>query len=509
VSLIAQLEALLQKEDVYNQVFSDKTRLGRTGFLCRYEDGTSFRENQLFIQHPHALQIHLYLDEVQLCDALGSKVFNNKLVFVYFTIGNLEMRCRSTFNQIHLLSIFFNHQVDKFGMNVLLKPIVDELKKLEQGIVIVIKRVPHTIFGTLAILTADNLASHAVGGFKIGFSKGFRKCRYCLGTDFEIQNYFTDHEFIARTKTSHNLHCEALETDENEYFGKLYGLTNNSILNELNFFHVIGGNVPDVMHDWLEGVFPLVICKLLWYCIRVKRYFTLDMLNHAIRNFNYGYNEVKNKPSLIQILHLSKNKLRQSASQIWLLGILLPLMIGNCIPLDDQVWLTFRYVLEISRLFFKVEISELEISRLEFLIAEFISLYKENFPGSRVTPKMHFIVHYPRFIRKLGPLVSFWCMRYEAKHSYFKQMSRAIGNFINLPLTLASRHQISQAQHFMKNPIKFFDVKVLTPAKHRFVSLVSRKYCGMIAEKFSIEFHAIRDISIRSIPWIMFCSTKF
>ena len=80
------------------------------------------------------------------------------------------------------------------------------------------------------------------------------------------------------------MHCEALETDESEYFGKLYGLTSKSILNELNFFHVIGGNVPDVMHDWLEGVFPLVICKLLWYCIKVKHYITLDMLNHAIKN---------------------------------------------------------------------------------------------------------------------------------------------------------------------------------------------------------------------------------
>ncbi len=507
VSLISQLQSMLQKEDVFNQVFSDKNPV--PGFLCRYEDGTSFLENPLFTQYPHALQIQLYLDEVQLCDALGSKVFNNKLVFVYFTIGNLEMRHRSTFNQIHLLAIFFNHQVEKFGLNVLLKPIVDELKKLEQGVEIVNKGESRTFFGTLAILTADNLASHAVGGFKLGFSKGFRKCRYCLGTDIEIQNNFTDCEFVERTKISHNLHCEALETDESEYFGKLYGLTSKSILNELNFFHVIGGNVPDVMHDWLEGVFPLVICKLLWYCIKVKHYFTLDMLNHAIKNFNYGFNEVKNKPSLIQILHLSKNKLRQSASQIWLLGTLIPLMLGTCIPPEDQVWLTFKYALEISGLFFKLQISELEISRLEFLIAEFLSLYKEVFPGSRITPKMHFIVHYPRFIRKLGPLVSFWCKRYEAKHSYFKQMSRAIGNFINLPFTLASRHQISQAQHFINNPLKFFNVNVLTPVKRRFVSLVSRKYCGLIAEKFSIVSHQIRDISIRSIPWITFCSTKY
>lgn len=32
-------------------------------------------------------------------------------------------------------------------------------------------------------------------------------------------------------------------------------------------------------------------------------------------------------------------------------------------------------------------------------------------------------------------------MRYEAKHSYFKQLAQSIGNFINLPYTLAMRHQ--------------------------------------------------------------------
>ena len=34
-----------------------------------------------------------------------------------------------------------------------------------------------------------------------------------------------------------------------------------------------------------------------------------------------------------------------------------------------------------------------------------------------------------------------WCMRYEAKHSFFKQLSNILHNFKNLPKTLASRHQ--------------------------------------------------------------------
>ena len=45
------------------------------------------------------------------------------------------------------------------------------------------------------------------------------------------------------------------------------------------------------------------------------------------------------------------------------------------------------------------------------------------------------------FSNSLGPLVRIWSMRYEAKHSYFKRLAVFSGNFINLPYSLAKRHQ--------------------------------------------------------------------
>ena len=38
-------------------------------------------------------------------------------------------------------------------------------------------------------------------------------------------------------------------------------------------------------------------------------------------------------------------------------------------------------------------------------------------------------------------MVRHWTMRFQAKHSYFKQLAHSLGNFINLPFSLASRHQ--------------------------------------------------------------------
>ena len=42
---------------------------------------------------------------------------------------------------------------------------------------------------------------------------------------------------------------------------------------------------------------------------------------------------------------------------------------------------------------------------------------------------------------RFGPLVRHWTMRYEAKHSYFKQLAQSMGNFINIPYSLAMRYQ--------------------------------------------------------------------
>ena len=41
---------------------------------------------------------------------------------------------------------------------------------------------------------------------------------------------------------------------------------------------------------------------------------------------------------------------------------------------------------------------------------------------------------------RVGPL-SCWCMRFEAKHNYFKSLAHRVKSFKNIPKTMASRHQ--------------------------------------------------------------------
>lgn len=245
-------------------------------------------------------------------------------------------------------------------------------------------------------MVADNLASHQIGGFKCGFARAYRKCRTCLGVDEEIQSLFYDSEFLIRTKKDHQSVCESMKVDElKSHFSWVYGVNRDSILNELKYFHVVGGLAPDVMHDLLEGVVPLVICDLLHHYIK-KKFFSLDELNYAIENFNYGYSEVKDKPSIILMQHLKNRKLHQSASQKWLLFVLLPLLIGSRIGTGDRHWRCYKLLLRISRLLFSPKLSSIDLWHLGDLIHRFLALYKSCFKR-RLTPKMHHMIHYPRY----------------------------------------------------------------------------------------------------------------
>ena len=130
VPLIKQLEELLNIKDIYSEIH--KSRISTPGVYNRYEDGSNFAHNKLFNDHPNALQIHLYLDEVQLCN-LGSR-YDQKFVFVYFSLAYLDPKFRSTYDSINLFSIFKDDLVENDTYNELFRPIVEELKLLEDGI---------------------------------------------------------------------------------------------------------------------------------------------------------------------------------------------------------------------------------------------------------------------------------------------------------------------------------------------------------------------------------------
>ena len=116
-------------------------------------------------------------------------------------------------------------------------------------------------------------------------------------------------------------------------------------------------------------------------------------------------------------------------------------------PEDHRPWNIFLDLLQIMDILLAPIITPDELAYVQVLIEQHLQDIKDVYPTISIIPKMHYLTHMPRIATKFGPLVRLWTMRYEAKHKYFKSLVSSVKNFINLPYTLACRHQQLQATY--------------------------------------------------------------
>ena len=59
--------------------------------------------------------------------------------------------------------------------------------------------------------------------------------------------------------------------------------------------------------------------KLLLEFLVDKKYISIDILNHRLKSFDFGYTETSDKPSDLdeKVYKKSDQKIRQSASKMW------------------------------------------------------------------------------------------------------------------------------------------------------------------------------------------------
>lgn len=102
----------------------------KDGFLNDIIDGSLFKNHPLFSGKPSALQIILYADEIDICNPLGSHALVNKLLMFYYILGNIDPKYRSKFAAIRLLAIAKADDIDKCGVDFILKKNYEDLKLL-------------------------------------------------------------------------------------------------------------------------------------------------------------------------------------------------------------------------------------------------------------------------------------------------------------------------------------------------------------------------------------------
>ena len=153
---------------------------------------------------------------------------------------------------------------------------MDGIRQLEsEGVEVVIDGKVQKLFGTLATVSADNLASHDIGGFRMCFNSG-RICRFCMICYDSIAEFGSetfDGYPKLRTVKEHDIHISSVAADDS--LAAVYGVTKLSALHSLETFHPVTSLPPDCMYDVLEGIIPVVL-KVCLRRLILEKVITVD-----------------------------------------------------------------------------------------------------------------------------------------------------------------------------------------------------------------------------------------
>ncbi|CAF0824523.1 unnamed protein product [Didymodactylos carnosus] len=177
-------------------------------------------------------------------------------------------------------------------------------------------------------------------------------------------------------------------------------VTGGSPLSTLIGFHPVTSLPNDIMHDYAEGVCPLIIVALLKKA-STKRLFSYRQVEERISTFEYGTNDATNTPPAIRAKHLAKHSIVGSASQKLCLFRLFPIIFFDIIEHLEKFEL-YVVLREIINYVFALPFRRSWLAYLNTLTTRFQCLMIHHLPD-RVIPKIHFTTDYSRLIDMHGP----------------------------------------------------------------------------------------------------------
>ncbi len=406
-------------------------------------DGMYFQNHPVFSTNPNALQIIFNTDDLELVNALGSHIKKHKLSMFYYILANIPPEMRSSLNVIQLVAVAKNQDIHDIGPELLLRDFIDTMSELAtQGIQFEIDNRVHTIPGGLLLVPCDTPAAGWLAGMKEGVGFAEKACRGCNGSkNTDMKTKFRLEAFYLRTDEEHAERCDRLENfgqKNRRYWSRSWGINKRSCFMEIPQF-TLELFVQDPMHVMLEGVIPQEMALFLHTCINEQKFFSRNWLNARILTYSYSYLQKSSKPERIEKCHIDNGQIKQSSSGMLTLCEILPFILAAKVPSDNPGLVCLLRLLQITQ----IVLSPVCTSTTPTVLADLIEIHHEQaitlYGNSIITPKCHYMVHFPRQMKLFGPLRHHWVMRMEAKHHFFT--SRKTRNFRNLPKTSAVKHQ--------------------------------------------------------------------
>ena len=176
---------------------------------------------------------------------------------------------------------------------------------------------------------------------------------------------------------------------------------------------------------------------------------TLEAFNDKLKCTKLDARDAKNRPKPFK-KRAGNSKYEGNAGSLRVLSRILTTMLSGILD-DSAVGVHLIKLHELSEIITAPVLTFEEINFvMEDIIVEYLDLRIEAVEVlvmPRARPKHHYLSHYSRAFRNIGPLISIWAMRMESKHTYFKSVIRTSKNFKNVSLTCSQRHQRAQVSY--------------------------------------------------------------
>ena len=452
------------------------------GVIADISDGSMYKTNSFFKENENALGLLLYSDGVEIKNPLGAARGTYKVIQVFFTLINIPKNQRSQVDRISLGMIFKEKLLKKYSYEVIFKKMVDDLIKLEDGIVVNIPEPKKVKFGLL-LYSADNLEAHQLGGFSSCFSSK-SVCRVChiqydqLDTNIHdydgdqahkkwtveeydsivsrfgqeeaedeaedivmVENLFTPDSDEETEVDDEGVDEYVEEDDDTDEEIDDRGVKSRCPMNILRSFHCISSFPMDLMHDLMEGVVPEDLLSII-RILSSKGWFSIDAYNIALRDFGWPSYETGDKPQSVPISTKSV-KLKGKAVSHWVHVRNWPLVLkAFIVDKNDAVLALGLKLHEVTERLTATEFYPYEVQLLKEAVLEYLDMRKDirlEYPQflKRPKPKHHFLTHYSEMIKLFGPPITYWTGRFESKHRIAK-VSHDTAENVNVKLIFSS-----------------------------------------------------------------------
>lgn len=452
----------------------------------------SFWKSRRELQHGQriVLPLFLHVDDFEPLNPLGSHNSIHKLGAAYVSVGCLPSCYTSQLTSIFLILLYHSSDRVQFGNRVIFQPLIEEFNCLSRnGIHFQTEGFEGTIYFELGAVLGDYLGIHSIMGFVESFSGQF-PCRMCKISKAQLQKTFTEDLALLRNVDNY-------ARDLNVGNPTLSGIKEKCIWLDVDNFELFNQMGFDVMRDLYEGTLKYIMANLIVALIDKSKFFTLELFNNKLATFSYGPDK-KDMPVAQSIENLRKGIICATASEMCVLWKYLGIMLGELVPRGDQYW--DIYILTIQFLDIAVALSyrpNLD-QYFKFIIRSLCTTYMSVF-NRPLTPKFHYLLHYPTAMFKFGPLTHLSSMRYEGKHSPCKVTAKTTCNRRNMTLTIFTKHQL------MVN--KLFTDQALPESIHfsSLVKPVDSAEMTILAEKFAWSDPHL----ICQVPWVTVSSEKY